>query len=135
MVKGLWLFLLAVLTAAQIWAGAHGLIERKRRFEANDDLGRLIRVSLKFFGDGRPPSTEEFWKAVGMAKPLLDPWGTPYRLESSESIAFLWRSAGPDRLYGTADDLQVRVPFGAEQIPGLPDPAFEDPTPPSRDVI
>jgi len=37
---------------------------------------------------------------------LLDPWGTPYRLWSDRrSVAIQWDSAGPDRTFGTADDV------------------------------
>jgi hypothetical protein len=40
---------------------------------------------------------------------LLDPWGTPSRLWSDRrSVAIVWSSAGPDRVFGTPDDLRRR---------------------------
>ncbi|HEX4452173.1 MAG TPA: hypothetical protein VH143_14955 [Kofleriaceae bacterium] len=36
---------------------------------------------------------------------VLDPWGTPYRMTPSGQ-GFAISSAGPDRIFGTADDVR-----------------------------
>jgi|GEM_PF-231727 hypothetical protein len=45
------------------------------------------------------------------AGPFVDPWGTPYRVELRPGKQ-LWqaKSAGPDREFGTRDDLRMREP-------------------------
>lgn len=49
--------------------------------------------------------------APAYAGPIEDPWGTAYRVEL-RSGKQLWqaRSAGPDRRFGTRDDLRMREP-------------------------
>jgi hypothetical protein len=36
-----------------------------------------------------------------------DPWETPYKLEMNEDGTYCIRSAGPDKQYGTEDDVTV----------------------------
>jgi len=43
---------------------------------------------------------------LGQADLLVDPWGTPLRLEKGKAQEPLLVSAGPDRAYGTHDDMR-----------------------------
>lgn len=56
---------------------------------------------------GENPKKQVFidWpkKQIGQAGELLDPWGTPYEMRVVDDV-FEIRSAGPDLLFGTADD-------------------------------
>jgi len=36
---------------------------------------------------------------------LIDPWGTPYRISIEGEATIHIRSAGPDKIFGTADDI------------------------------
>jgi type II secretory pathway pseudopilin PulG len=38
---------------------------------------------------------------------MLDPWRTPIEMSVTEEGKFHWRSAGPDKTFGTADDITV----------------------------
>lgn len=40
---------------------------------------------------------------------LLDPWGTPFTLETDESMNLTLVSAGKDKTFGTADDIRRRI--------------------------
>ena len=46
-------------------------------------------------------------KASGLiAEVILDPWGNEYRMALGGPKGFSWSSAGPDRQFGTADDVK-----------------------------
>ncbi len=89
--------------------------EQRFRLVAKEEMRRFAVLTLRLFRrDGQPPSAEMFWAEVARKEPLLDPWGSPYQLRNhkKEERAFEWLSAGPDRIYGSADDLNYAVPYG-----------------------
>jgi hypothetical protein len=49
------------------------------------------------------------YPAVLPVSPPKDGWGTPLRYEQQGPDAALLRSAGPDRVFGTADDLSLEL--------------------------
>ncbi len=73
-------------------------------------LARSVKVWMIQFGLGYDPTQvtiDRLRKDLGIGdKDLQDPWGTPMRYEPSVD-GFRVRSAGPDRQFDTADDLQV----------------------------
>jgi hypothetical protein len=100
-------------------------IESEKYGAASYEYDALIRKQLKPVSDAilaaRPeqlPTTLDGVRAIANAArldpaPLLDPWGTPYKVQVSTG----WQttanmnvlSAGPDKRFGTDDDLSVIV--------------------------
>jgi hypothetical protein len=128
-----WLVLAFALSVSHLYLMGSRLETERRKLEAQEDLLRLRKVTLRVFGGGRKPTAEVFWRTVERTEPLKDPWGSPYLLDSSFEDILEWRSAGPDRRFHTADDILSRIPFleGMELIPPeRPDAHI----PPSRDA-
>lgn len=101
-----------LLTLLHVWLVVGSMVNERREITTRDDLRRLSKVTLQFFSKRVPPSAESFWRSIGRAEPLEDPWGTPYRLDLPSPDEFRWSSAGPDRKHQSADDLVSRIPFG-----------------------
>lgn len=77
-------------------------------------LRRLATISLQNFSDINGLNEKEFWKLIQREAPMVDSWGSPYRLAKRQrdgKIEAYWVSAGPDLAVGTPDDVQVKVPF------------------------
>ena len=91
----------------------------------DSDFASLGSAMLMYcVSNGRPPSTEQGidvlvtepvigpkpkrWRQV-MERPPLDPWQTPYRFQLLRPTGPRWRwelrSAGPDRAFGSGDDV------------------------------
>lgn len=134
--RAVWLIVTLALSLGLLFTLGRNFREESRREEAREDVKRLTKVTLRLFQNRRPPTGEHFWKEIGRAEPLRDPWGTPYRLEASSKTSFLWRSAAEDLRYQTGDDVLVEVPFGDGITLDMTQPQM-DPTPwvlPSRDA-
>lgn len=104
------------------WAGerAEGptspITNRYRRAQAENDLRKMSRLLTMQRNQGqRAPAPEDlpaFLTRNQIAPDGIDPWGGRYRIaQEADSLAVM--SAGPDRQFGTADDLVVRVAFPA----------------------
>ena len=79
-----------------------------------EKLRKLATITLQQFSDPNALSEKEFWKSIGRAEPMVDSWGSPYRLERRDSAGkpeFFWRSPGPDGRFGSPDDIEMQVPF------------------------
>ncbi len=79
--------------------------EGERR--AVKDLQRIFKAIGEYIGkNGRlPRSLDDLWT---LKKPdLIDPWGQPYKYEPSlsDDSSFVLSSSGPDRKFGTKDDI------------------------------
>jgi hypothetical protein len=90
-------------------------------------MRRLAALVIQDYPDRQPPTQEgnrDFWRHLGRKGPITDAWGLPFVLERREQAGggaiFVWRSAGPDQLWDTADDLEVVVPY-ADKPKGQPD--------------
>lgn len=87
-------------------------------------LRRLASLTIRNFPARDLPSPDLFWKAIGReGSPMLDPWGVEYRISAEgEGVKrnFTWSSAGPDRVFGTPDDIAVLVPY-PDRAGSLPD--------------
>lgn len=81
---------------------------------AKRDIKNLLLLTLSY---ARKPEavlhSEVIWKDLGIDNPIKDPWGIPYRMENDDKVV-LWRSAGPDANYGTADDIFAKIPAPAK---------------------
>lgn len=103
-----------VLVVTHLWLMASSLGQARREIEETGKIRRLVTVTLQNFSDPKLLTEREFWKQIGREQPMLDSWGTPYRLDAREvagASEFFWRSAGTDRVMGSGDDLVVQVPF------------------------
>jgi hypothetical protein len=112
----LWLALIVALTFAHLFQCYSSFARVGKILEAKSDLRRLARAVLHISG-GRASSEKSFWVTVGRTEPMRDPWGQDYLFEPAPKMAGgrqRWRSAGPDRSYGTEDDLEHPVPSAEE---------------------
>lgn len=116
--------LLIVITIIAILAGAAipyvaDYVEDARLSKVRADLDEIKNALLRYELDtGKLWTDQDLTELVGpyLSKALADPWGTPYKICASSSIAF---SYGPDRatnytpqantgtIAGTADDIAV----------------------------
>ncbi len=46
-------------------------------------------------------------KRVGASGELMDPWNTPYEIQILGQTNYIIRSAGPNRIFGDKDDLEL----------------------------
>jgi hypothetical protein len=115
-------FSLSLVGIFFIW---HDIRDAEIEQQARADLHRLGTLSVQVFRFTDDPDEKEFWRALGGAAPLRDPWGTPYHLNAGHQSAE-WISAGPDKRFGTEDDLSLKVPTGR----AIPEPV--KPNPPSN---
>ncbi len=132
--RELWLVFSLVISLGWLFWAATGISIQRQKFATREELKRLSKVTLQIFSRGRPPAGEEFWRSVGLEKPIQDPWGTPFRLTTPEPERFEWRSAGPDRFFDTADDLELKVPYGASLQPDVHPAEAQELGRPSTDV-
>jgi hypothetical protein len=95
-----------------IWRDMHAIRDSR---EVEGSLRRLAALTIRNFPARDLDSSALFWKSIGREdKPMLDLWGTEYRLSVTEENGvkvFHWASAGPDRVFGTRDDVTVEVPY------------------------
>jgi hypothetical protein len=102
------------------WAGARlegplsPITDRYKRVQAETHLSRTSRllVTQRNMGQRAPESHElpAFMTRNDIAPDGLDPWGVQYQIvQEPDSVAVM--SAGPDGVFGTADDLVVRVRY------------------------
>lgn len=109
-----------LLIGAHLWLMAGSLLGAMAEREETEKLRKLATITLQQFSDPNALSEKEFWKSIGRAEPMVDSWGSPYRLERRDSLGkpeFFWRSPGPDGRLGTPDDLEVQVPFVEGKTP------------------
>lgn len=69
----------------------------------NQDIATALRGGNKY-GDVWLATNDPLFNAEGL---LVDPWGTPYHFHPRAADAIDVRSAGPDRVLFTDDDLVV----------------------------
>ncbi len=92
------------------------------------EVGTLLRSYIHDYGE-IPPGNEtaisqaflgknprgivyvEFKENASSSKIFIDPWGTPYRIAALNAKWAEVRSAGPDKLFGTADDRTLAYPW------------------------
>ena len=85
---------------------------------AREQMRRLAALTIRNFPDRNVEGAELFWRSIRRDQPIQDPWGTDYHLDGEAGVGekkFYWRSAGPDRSFGTRDDLAVEVPYARPQ--------------------
>lgn len=104
-------------------------IQEKAIVETRQSLRRLSTLTISQYPESFPPKVEankEFWSKIGRTDPMRDYWGTEYRLLARQEkgrVEFFWRSAGPDGMWQTADDVEFQIPFPAHGFLG---PSEED---------
>jgi prepilin-type N-terminal cleavage/methylation domain-containing protein len=106
--------ILALLTAAIGVAAFHHF--RMGQIKTATIACGQLRTNVQMYAVNHPEETEcptpAHLRAIGeldASMSLEDPWSTPYRIECQpdETVA---ASAGPDRAFGTEDDIRVPIP-------------------------
>ena len=114
------------------------LRDARSSIETRQSLRRLSALTIRNFPGRDLDSADLFWKSIGReGNPIRDTWGNEYRLTSraeGKVRSYFWSSAGPDRIFGTHDDLFVEVPYpnGPGSLPEL-EPE-EPPVPPPVNI-
>lgn len=104
--------LVAAYTAAQFFWFFQGMSGEKNAMQVKSHLGRLAALTIQNFPDKAMLRANSFWKSLGRDRPILDLWGSAYELQSLEGGKRLfWCSAGPDKAWGTIDDIRVEIPY------------------------
>lgn len=109
-----------LFTAAQLLTMGIDLREQSKVRRSKNDLERFARILEEF---PYMPTVEQFWHVLAVQKRPEDPWGSTYILENPHPGVYLWRSAGPDLVVGSADDLKKVVTLkevGPEVDPNAP---------------
>jgi hypothetical protein len=127
-----WLLIAGGLTAFQLWSASSVFLEQKRKWQTRQEVERIAASTLRFYMGRRPPTGNAFWKELGR-EPLKDSWGSALYLEPVGKTHFRWRSAGPDRMLSTEDDIFADIPNTEGKV--IIPPADDDSTPPARDAI
>jgi hypothetical protein len=101
-------------TGARLAGPLSPITNRYRVVQAENQLSKTSRLLTLQRNQGqRAPEPHElpaYLTRHEIAPGGSDPWGTPYRIvQEADSVAIM--SAGADRLFGTRDDLVVRVRF------------------------
>lgn len=113
----------ALLVVFHLYLMFLSLREARESLVVTEKMRRLATIVIQNFPDRKGLSDEAFWKIISRpGDPMLDPWGSAFRLETRAKNEFFWRSAGADRRAGTADDLEVKVPFVDGPPPDLGPP-------------
>lgn len=82
------------------------LFDLHRASQAQADCNAIERELLKSSPDAGLFLSENFAGFLRAHKlPILDPWGTRYRVERSGALVLRVRSAGPDRAFESTDDV------------------------------
>lgn len=102
----------AAWTWARLERPLSPVTNRYRRVHAESDLSKMSRLITLDRNQGRPLPDQQglpaFLARNEIGSDGLDPWGMSYLIQQeADSLALI--SAGPDRQYGTGDDLVVRV--------------------------
>ena len=129
------LLLILLITAFQAAVIEREFRRERKVNEVREDLRRLSTLTIEYFRGKEPPQGKEFWEAIGRpgGEPIYDTWGQEYRLDifpGETHREYIWVSAGPDRAFGTGDDIKVRVPFPREN-PDLTRPGITTETGPT----
>ncbi len=109
-----WLTLCALATCFHLLWGIGRLQLEQQKHIARVAVERLGILSAAFSG-----KEAEFWSSMGRSSAPLDPWGQAYRWDPGPPS--LWRSAGPDGQYATADDLKALVAVPEPEAAPLPE--------------
>jgi hypothetical protein len=126
------LFALAAsfLLLAHIYLMLESLSQARRAVDTLDKMRKLAAIAAHNFPDQAELSDEAFWKYLNRANdPMNDAWGGKLSLEAREGQGgreFFWRSAGPDRVRSTGDDLERKVVWADRAYPPKDEPSATD---------
>jgi hypothetical protein len=112
--RELLLVLMLLATIAQAAIMRQRLQRERDIVTTRESVKKLAAITLQVFKGQDPPVGMAFWQGLNRTEPMYDLWGQEYRLEvltGETHKEFIWQSAGPDRQYGTADDIRARVPY------------------------
>ncbi len=89
--------------------------QREREIVATQDsVKKLAAITTQVFRGQNPPTGMAFWERLQRTEPMKDIWGQEFRMEifgGESQKEYIWESAGPDRQYGTRDDIRARVTY------------------------
>lgn len=106
------MMLIATLGQANLLKRSYA--HQKDIVSTRESLRRLASLTMEMFQSQDPPQGTAFWRALGRDTPIYDLWGQEFKMEiyaGESQKVFLWLSAGPDQIYGSGDDIKVRVPY------------------------
>lgn len=93
------------------------LLEKQRTIVgAKSELRQIGVASLGLYLQTRRVEVDRVWTLLGGIR--KDKWGQPYR-KDGRGKQTTWISAGPDREFGTRDDLRVRISELSGKLPSL----------------
>lgn len=91
-------------------------LEGERIARTRRDLAEIAEAFRNWMEEGTPEVPETFSELIDRLAPRylehvlrLDAWDSPYRLEDEDDEGLWIVSAGPDRKFGTEDDLRERL--------------------------
>ena len=126
---------IAVFLFLHLFWAVKSLVDAHRVITTKSNLRMLAALTIRNFPDRSLDSVDFFWQSINReGNPMKDLWGTEFlwfaREERGEK-RFFWSSAGPDRSFGTADDIRVEVPYpsGPGNLPDLAPGEFLEPPP------
>jgi hypothetical protein len=104
-----------------------GVFGPVHRAEASHEISQILTACLGYYTEygemPESPENSQLVKSLSSDNPrkipflspkstqlnskgeMIDPWGTPFRFTFASDSRVLVTSAGPDRMFGTADDL------------------------------
>ena len=95
-----------VLPCSSLWVEGGSRNEAARMGLARAQARLLAETAvLSRWKEARRPTVADLAASDGIAR--LDPWGHEYRLQTAPGHRVRASSAGPDGLWGTADDISV----------------------------
>ncbi|MGZ3693818.1 MAG: hypothetical protein ACXWQO_06430 [Bdellovibrionota bacterium] len=136
--RELLLALMLMATLAQMAILQKQFSAEKKIVTTRESVKRLSLITINVFKGQDPPSGKAFWESLGRSGPMYDVWGQEFRLEifvGDTHKEYIWESAGPDRQWGTPDDIKARVPYQRGVTLDLTQPEISsESTPDSKDA-
>ncbi len=86
-------------------------LEQTKKVTLELDMDKISAAISEYFGEHNAyPETLDMLVPAYLpsADSITDSWGNPFHLEQDEQQHMVLLSAGPDRIFATADDIQRR---------------------------
>ncbi|HSQ34580.1 MAG TPA: hypothetical protein VLQ89_01180 [Candidatus Binatia bacterium] len=87
-------------------------LEKTKKVTTEVDMNGIVAAVTAYFGDhDQYPENLDMLvpKYLRSADAVIDSWGTPFQLEKDDQQNLYLLSAGPDRIFASADDTRRRL--------------------------
>jgi hypothetical protein len=87
-------------------------LEKTKAVTVEMDMNSISAAITTYFGDNNEyPENLDMLVPKYLPSPnsIMDSWGVPFQLEKDDLQNFTLVSAGPDRVFATADDIRRRL--------------------------